>query len=300
MDSQDESALGRRYRSALLVVLAGFLGLVIGCQSFTFFKDPPSVQNAKGDLLPIFPDAPSRYSFRIAPYVFLSDFPISQDLPLFKELAGLRDQVYKELQLPPSDAVVQVYLFENRERYEEYIHVHYKLPTRRAFFIQSQRRLGGEELLVYTFWGDRLQQDLRHELTHALLHSVLKDVPLWLDEGLAEYFELAPAKRGVNRDHIDELRSRSTRFDMARLETLHEVQQMTAADYRESWAWVHFLLKGKPEAKAALLSYLALLRHEANPGPLAPSLVKAIGNLDDVLEKHLEELEPRRASASRR
>ena len=53
------------------------------------------------------------------------------------------------------------------------------------------RRFGGEEdLLVYTYWGDRIQQDLRHELTHALLHSVLKDVPLWLDEGLAEYFEM--------------------------------------------------------------------------------------------------------------
>ena len=24
-------------------------------------------------------------------------------------------------------------------------------------------------------------------MTHALLHSVIKDVPLWLDEGLAEF-----------------------------------------------------------------------------------------------------------------
>ena len=43
--------------------------------------------------------------------------------------------------------------------------------------------------------GDHLRTDLRHELTHALLHGVLKDVPLWLDEGLAGFFELPPDAR---------------------------------------------------------------------------------------------------------
>ena len=52
--------------------------------------------------------------------------------------------------------------------------------------------------MVYTYWGNRIQQDLRHELTHAILHSVLKDVPLWLDEGLAEYFEVPHGWKGVN------------------------------------------------------------------------------------------------------
>ena len=66
-----------------------------------------------------------------------------------------------------------------------------KLPSRRAFFVAQTRGVGrSEDLLIYTYWGERVQQDLRHELTHALLHSVLKDVPLWLDEGLAEYYEL--------------------------------------------------------------------------------------------------------------
>ena len=49
------------------------------------------------------------------------------------------------------------------------------------------------ELVVYAQGGDRLADDLRHEMTHAYLHSVVPDVPLWLDEGLAKYFEL-PAR----------------------------------------------------------------------------------------------------------
>src|SRR5260370_772339 len=76
------------------------------------------------------------------------------------------------------------------------------LPTdRRAFFVAPQRPMGGAaDLLVYTFWGknDRIQQDLRHELAHALLHSGLREVPMWLDEGLAANFALPAAARGVN------------------------------------------------------------------------------------------------------
>src|SRR5437660_5823070 len=113
------------------------------------------------------------------------------------------------------------------------------LPRRRAFFVAQPRSAGGsEELLVYTFYGEHIQQDLRHELTHALLHSVLRDVPLWLDEGLAEYFELPPDKGGVNPQHLDHLRRTPKPFqpNLARLEGLSQVQQMTPAEYREAWA----------------------------------------------------------------
>ena len=133
------------------------------------------------------------------------------------------------------------------------------------------RTIGGaEDLLVYTFWGDRIQQDLRHELTHALLHSVIRDVPLWLDEGLAEYFELPPDKNGVNAAHLDSLRRGPLgpyKPDLTRLEGLTEVKQMTPAEYRESWAWVHLMLRDKPEAKAVLTNYLHQLHLNAGPGP---------------------------------
>jgi len=48
-------------------------------------------------------------------------------------------------------------------------------------------------------------------------------VPLWLDEGLAEYFELPPAYAGVNFQHLDYLRNTTGgpfRPDLARLEQL--------------------------------------------------------------------------------
>ena len=56
---------------------------------------------------------------------------------------------------------------------------------RRAFFLAQ-----GSRQVVYTYFNPQLEVDLRHEATHALLHLAIAELPLWLDEGLAEYFEV--------------------------------------------------------------------------------------------------------------
>jgi hypothetical protein len=255
-------------------------------------KLPPATAKA--------PSPPGKYSFRVSQFQFLSDFEVKHDLPIFRELANLRDQVYKELQLQSAEAVVQVYIFEDRDKYETFMRGRYPdLPKRRAFFVAQPRSVGGlhdtEDLLVYTYWGDRIQEDLRHELTHALLHSVLKDVPLWLDEGLAEYFEVPPDWKGINYQHLNQIRRVSTNAgfkpDLARLEQMVQVQQMTPAEYREAWAWVHLMLRGRADAKAVLTEYLQTLRSNPNPGLLAPRLSAVYPNPESTLVEYITQLE---------
>jgi hypothetical protein len=286
--------------ACLAVLLLGVLVCVgPGCRSLNFFPNRPEksdnppakeVNTASAGGV----SKPCKYSVRVAPYVFLSDFELKRDLPLFTELAGLRDQVYKELQLPSVETPVYVYLFEDREQYETFMRSRYPdLPKRRAFFI-AQPRVGGEDLLVFTSWGDRVRQDLRHELTHALLHSVLKDVPIWLDEGLAEYFELPPDRAGVNEAHLTEMRRPTAeRFhpDLARLERLGQVQQMTPGEYREAWAWAYLMLRGRPETKPVLLAYLQQLRTNPTPGPLRPRLARLLSTPEEVLASQVSRLE---------
>ncbi len=269
------------------------LSSMLGCNSFSLnllSRDKTEKTGADAHVLPA---SPGRYTFRIAPYVFLSDFEVKRDQPLFQELAKLRDQVYRELQLTPGRSAVQVYLFENKERYEQFMHAVYpNLPPRRAFFIAQQRAMGGaDDLLVYTRWGDRIQQDLRHELTHALLHSVIRDVPLWLDEGLAEYFELPPERQGVNAAHVETLRRDlgvSFQPDLDRLEKLKDVGDMKSAEYREAWLWVHLMMHARPESKKVLLAYLQDLRTNRNPGLLGPRLAAVFPSLPEAFKKHLE------------
>lgn len=281
-------------RGRLVMLLAGTIvcaALAGGCQLLPL--GPGSTERPERENFPGSPGAPGKYSHRVSQFVFLSDFEMPKNLPLFRELGNMREQVYKDLQLPSSNTIVQVFLFEDRDRYERFMQLKYpELPKRRAFFVAQPRRLGGaEDLLVYTYWGDRIQQDLRHELTHALLHCVLKDVPLWLDEGLAECFEVPTGWNGVNYQHLDLMRQAGKpRFDLDRLEQLTDVQQMSPAEYREAWAWTHLMLRGNPQARQVLIGYLQELRAGSRPGPLRPRLEKVFLSLDAALERHLTEL----------
>jgi Protein of unknown function (DUF1570) len=276
---------------ALALLLSAALA---GCSQLPLF---PSADRTEREPVP---GLPSKHSFPVSQFVFVSDLDIQRNLPIFRELSNLREQVYKELRLPPSSTKVLVYLFEDAERYERFMKAKYpELPRRRAFFLAQPKRLGGsEDLLVYTYWGDRINQDLRHELTHAMLHSVLKDVPLWLDEGLAEFFEVPANWNGVNLYHIDHLRQPGVRFDLARLEALTDVQQMTPAEYREAWAWVHLMLRSTPAARQALLSYVQELRTNPQPGPLRPRLAAMVSPPEAALRSHLSELETSRPRTS--
>src|SRR6185295_16292773 len=102
-----------------------------------------------------------------------------------------------------SDEPIHVYLFESGPVFTEFMHAHYpSFPQRRAFFVETDTRL-----TVYAQWGDRVAEDLRHEVSHGYLQSIIRNLPLWLDEGLAEYFEVPRGTQGFNRPHVDELLS---------------------------------------------------------------------------------------------
>jgi hypothetical protein len=294
---------GRR----LLALGAAVLVWAAGCHSFSLnllSHDKPETKGER-EAAAAQPPPPGKYTFRIAPYVFLCDFDVNRDQPLFQELANLRNQVTRELQLPVGTTAVQVYLFENRERYRAYMQAHYKdLPERRAFFVAQPRSIGGvEDLLVYTWWGPLIERDLRHELTHALLHSAIRNVPLWLDEGLAEYFELPPAQKGVNYLHVENLHgdpgAGPYKPDLDRLEKMDKVEQMNRPEYREAWAWVHLMLHSKPEARAVLTSYLQQLHENRNPGLLAPKLAAVFPAPADAFTQHVTDLAAGSAPAPR-
>lgn len=203
---------------------------------------------------------PARHTVRAEQLLVLSDFALESTHPLIQDLVVLRKQVASTLNLPLETKQVVVYLFSDEPTYERYLRANYPgLPPRRAYFIGT-----GDELAVYTFWGYQVQEDLRHEYTHGLLHASLPSVPLWLDEGLAEYFEVAgPAPGQINREYATKLATEVQNGwspSLQRLEQLERVEQMQRADYRESWAWVHFLLHSSPESKQVLLDHLQSLR----------------------------------------
>ncbi|MDB5385831.1 MAG: hypothetical protein JWM11_1477 [Planctomycetaceae bacterium] len=219
---------------------------------------------------------PGRHSLRADQLVVLSDFKLQENHPLIQDLVKLRSQVSRVLKLPLKTEDVTVYLFSDELAYHQYLQTaHPGLPSRRAYFIATEA-----ELAVYTYWGDRIQEDLRHEYTHGLLHAGLKTVPLWLDEGLAEYFEVAGPRPGnIQPDYVHRLTlaiQNGWRPDLTRLEALDKIELMHRAEYRESWAWVHFMLHSSPETRQVLLQYVNELQTDRNPEPISTRLAREI------------------------
>lgn len=286
----------------MLALAVGLFALPAGCETLHADRAPePVARSAEpAPAAPVAATLPGKHATRRGCCVFYHDFELDRDDPLFAETESLPDQVYGELRLPMGNAVVQVFLFDTEERYQRYMFDEktgrYKgQPPRRAYFFAEPRVGGGGELKIFTWMGTHLRTDLRHELTHALLNGVLKNVPLWLDEGLAGYFELPPANDGVNPQHLETLRGAAFRPDLGRLERFDQVKQMEKPEYREAWAWVHFMLNGDPHARRVLLDYLQALRTNPNPGSLLAKLEEAIPNPDKSLADHLARLECPRA-----
>ena len=138
---------------------------------------------------------------------------------------------------------------------------------------------------VYTYEKADLDIDLRHECTHALLHASLPVVPLWLDEGLAKYFEVPASQRAFDHPYFDDLKWKwSLRLGMVRsiesLEQRDNLTEMDATDYRYSWAWVHFMMHGPEAAHQVLVHNIACYQQSTPPGKLSSQLAEAMPNPD--------------------
>jgi hypothetical protein len=222
--------------------------------------------------------------------VIHSDAPMASHHRLIEELIVRRQDLEERLRIPVSDEPIHVYLFEDAERFQKYLRLHHPLfPARRAFFLETDTRLS-----IYAQWGDRVAEDLRHEVTHGYLHSVVPRLPIWIDEGIAEYFEVPRGSRGFNRPHVDLLIDRHRKGqwtpDLKRLEGLDPNGDMTQEQYAESWAWVHMLLETPLERELILPRYLDDLRREGASTSISARLRQHVPDPESMLVAHVGEL----------
>jgi hypothetical protein len=189
--------------------------------------------------------------------------------------------------LPAGNEAIDVHLFADGERYAQFLTRHFPtVPSRRAFFLETDSRLA-----VYAHWSDRMAEDLRHEVAHGYIHAVVPAIPLWLDEGLAEYFEVPPVQNGLNPPHLallsDMMEHDGWQPDLGRLERLRDATQMDQRDYAESWAWVYAMLHSEPEQREVLTGYLAELYANGIAEPISRRLAAHSEKPEQTLAKYL-------------
>jgi hypothetical protein len=244
-------------------------------------------------------DLPSQHTVNAKHFVIHSNVKLDSENVLVEELQDLRERLFSTLRLPEQRDPVNVYLFSDEASYRYYMNTTWQnLPPRRAYFVGTTR-----ELAVYSFLGSKVQEDLRHEFTHGLLHASLKTVPLWLDEGLAEYFEVDPKIPGaVHVTHVLEWETamqESWSPNLFRLEMLTDFRDMTQRDYAEAWGWVHYMLQTSDETAEVLLQYLAGLETSKTPPRMLTSLETVVPTYFNDVQAHVTRMQNTQPTASR-
>src|SRR5262249_12850732 len=105
-----------RSRSRLIFAAsAALVGALAGCET-VLHDNPGPVQPRSAEPAPLAPmiapaTSPGKHATRRDYYVLYHDFELEKIDTLFAELDALPEQVFGELKLPPSNAIVQVFLF---------------------------------------------------------------------------------------------------------------------------------------------------------------------------------------------
>lgn len=226
--------------------------------------------------------------FSAGNFVFRSEFPLSDVQNLLNDLADLQTDLQETLKVTCGEGEIQVHLFRSKSNYQRYLAV--RVPDgvkRQAFFMP-----GTDAGRIYAYRHRGMETDVRHETTHALLRNALPYIPLWLDEGLAEYFEVPRHDRRRGQGHLAELRwamRMGWKPDVPRLEAKRAFLEMGAKDYRDAWAVVAFLIDGPPEARSVLQTHLRQIESGGVPTPISELLREALPNYEQEIVRHLKQ-----------
>ena len=192
--------------------------------------------------------------------VVQANFPLTEITSILGEIEQLQYDLTYYVGVPAPREKIELCLFKDEASYINFLReVFPRAPRdRRALFI----KLDGKPGVLLVQKTKDFEIDLRHEMTHAIVHASIPRVPIWLDEGLAKYFELPAHERKTGHPYLSSVRWNARMASVPsldRLVKLEGIDDMGAREYRDSWAWVHFMIHRSPETQQLLAAYLQML-----------------------------------------
>ena len=223
-------------------------------------------------------------------FVCRADFSLADYQGLLAELTRLQTDLTRVLGIPAGRRADRGLSASTTRRPTPAIFSRYLpgVPYRRALYVKG--RGPGR---VFAYRGDQFEIDLRHECTHALLHAGLPRSAALARRGPGRLLPASrQAKRAYDNPHLDTLRQDARRGAVPSLEALEKLSglaDMRLAEYRGSWAWVHFMLHGPTAAHDELRAYLAGLSGQSPSSP-PPALLNSRlrQRMPDVQQRFLD------------
>lgn len=227
-----------------------------------------------------------------------SDRPLNEMETIINEIDQLQHDLEKYLAIPPAKEKIELCIFSSEKSYLKFLSKEFADAPRdrRALYVKKE----GPGIVLLQKTRD-FEIDLRHEMTHAVLHASLEYVPIWLDEGLAKYFEPSPSDRAFSNPYLSRLQ-RGNMLGLVpsldRLEKLVDIGDMDNREYLESWGWTHFFIHYSAETHQILAEYLQRLAaipsdsgrgkqgKQANQPKIAPLLRQTMKNPRSAFYQH--------------
>ncbi|HMF58479.1 MAG TPA: tetratricopeptide repeat protein [Pyrinomonadaceae bacterium] len=202
-----------------------------------------------------------------------------------------------------------VIVFRTEEAFRPYKPLYRGRPSDAAGFFQS----GSDTNYITLSTEHRAGEAYRiifHEYVHLLVNDRMGDVPVWFNEGLAEYYSTVGASEdGARvwlgfpvRSHLATLRDTGliplrTLFSVEQDSPYYNERDKNGIFYAESWALVHYLLQANDGARASeLYRFIELL---GAGKPQGEAFTEAFGTDVETLEKELAEYVRRASYTSR-
>jgi len=215
---------------------------------------------------------------------------IATQLEQFRAVVGgLIPNADRPLPLP-----IVVFVFGNRRTMESYVPMKNGRPAAiDGLFV----RWPDANHIVLSLEGfDESAAVIYHEYTHLLIANAVRSVPVWLGEGLADYYgsyQLAADRRSalIGRPlpwQIGVLRSRympiRELLAVDSATTLHDESLRRTIFYAESWALTHYLLNEFPDGAAAINKFSAAFAEGAD---VQDAFAQAFGATPEEFDKRL-------------
>jgi tetratricopeptide (TPR) repeat protein len=176
---------------------------------------------------------------------------------------------------PAPTAPTMVYVFGSRKAFEPFLPLHNGRPASIGGYFQRNVDTNTIALSTEGFADDAAV--VFHEYSHLLVGTAVRSIPVWLNEGLAEYFStfhLKPGGKGANiglaiAPHVQLLRQRfiplSQLLAVDRTSELYNEGERRSIFYAESWALTHYLMTELPSGQTLINQYASAIAGGAAP-----------------------------------
>jgi tetratricopeptide (TPR) repeat protein len=176
---------------------------------------------------------------------------------------------------PAPAAPTLVYVFGTRKAFEPFLPLHNGKPAQVGGYFQRNVDTNTIALSTEGFADDAAV--VFHEYSHLLVGTAVRSIPVWLNEGLAEYFStfrLKSGGKGANiglaiARHVQLLRQRfiplSQLLAVDQSSELYNEGERRSIFYAESWALTHYLMTELPNGPALINQYASAIAGGAAP-----------------------------------